>query len=270
MTMKHFVLTLAAFAVLGSQSAVAQNKVLNLSAETASLNVSQVADIDRPAQLSRYLFAGYNTLCLPMALTADQIEAAVPGAKIERLEAIAQDGDALCLYFADCTKQGVKAGQPYLIFSPKAQYLRVKNTDAASFCNEPAVVRKADGDGNQVTFSSGWTTRAKDGLYGIPAKQNVDVLESVLVRTTADQLFRPTRCGFNWEQQAPTAARLEIRHIGDISDVDGLKAVNSGAAIVDVYDLKGNIVLKQVKAGDAKMQLPAGVYIVGGEKVTVK
>ena len=76
--MKHFVLILAAMAVMGSQSALAQKKVVNLSAETSSMNVSLMANTDQTVQLSRYLYAGYNTLCMPMSLSGDQMAQAVP------------------------------------------------------------------------------------------------------------------------------------------------------------------------------------------------
>ncbi len=268
--MKHFVLILAAMAVMGSQSALAQKKVVNLSAETTSINASLVADADRTVQISRYLYAGYNSLCLPMSLSGDQMAEAVPGIKIERLAAIRQEGTTLCLYFTDCTGEGIQAGMPYLIFTPASKYLRVKNTDAANCSTDINTVRMADGEGNEVTFGSSWNMRRQEGLYGIPAKQNVEVLESVLVRTTADQAFRPTCCGFDWESQSATATALEIKHVSSLSEVTGLKSVAAGSALTDVYDLKGQLVRRQVNAADAKASLPAGVYIIGGEKVTVK
>ena len=268
--MKHFVLILTAMAVMGSQSALAQKKVMNLSAETTTMNVSAVANTDQTVQISRYLFAGYNTLCLPMSLSGAQLEQAVPGIKVERLAAIREEGSTLCLYFVDCTSEGVEAGMPYLIFSPTTKYMRVKNTDASGFSTDPATIRMADGEGNQITFSSSWNTRKKDGLSGIPAKQNVPVLESVLVRTTADLAFHPTRCGFNWESQSSTATSLEIKHVSNLSEVTALKSASIEGAPVNVYDLKGNIVKRNVKAGDAKSALPTGVYIIGGEKVTVR
>ena len=45
--MKHFVLTLAAAALMFSQGAVAQNRVRNLSTETSSLQVEQVMNTDQ-------------------------------------------------------------------------------------------------------------------------------------------------------------------------------------------------------------------------------
>lgn len=268
--MKHFVLILAAMAVMGSQNSLAQKKVVNLSAETTSMNVKLVENADQTVQVSRYLFAGYNTLCMPMTLNGDQMAEAVPGIRIERLATIRQEGSTLCLYFVDCTNEGIQAGMPYLIFSPTAKYLRVKNTDATDFSTDINTVRMTDNNGNEVTFSSSWDMRRVDGLYGIPAKQNVEVLESVLLRTTAEQSFRPTCCGFSWESQSATATSLEIKHVGSLSEITGIKVQKASNALTDVYDLKGHLVRKQVKAANAKANLPAGIYIIGGEKVTVK
>jgi len=269
--MKHFVLMLAAVAVLGSQSVMAQNKVKNISAESAKMDVAKIENVEQPIKLSRYLYAGYNTLCLPMSLSAEQLEQAVPGARIERLVAIGQEGATLNLYFADCTTEGIEAGMPYLIFSPTKKYMRVKNTDATHFSTEASVVRMSDAEGNELLFGSSWEMRQRDGLYGIPAKQNVEILESVLMRTTGDQAFYPTRCSFNWERQSSTASQIEIQHIGSLSETTGIQQLNKlGAARVDVYDLKGNVVMQQVKASEAQSLLPAGIYVVGGKKVIVR
>ena len=260
----------AAVAVLGIQSTFAQNRVKNISAESAKLDVAQVENVGQTVKLSRYLYAGYNTLCLPMSMSAEQLQEAVPGAKIERLAAIGQEGNTLNLYFIDCTTEGIDPGMPYLIFSPTAKYLRMKNTDAASFSTEASVVRMADGEGNQVTFGSSWEMRQRDGLYGIPAKQNVQILESVLIRTTADQAFYPTRCGFFWESQSASATQIEIKHSGSMEETTALQTLKGNKGLVDVYDLKGNVVLQQVKASEVSSVLPAGIYLIGGQKVIVK
>ena len=268
--MKKFLLILAAMAVVGGQSSFAQTKVLKLSAETSKLNVAQGGGEEQDVQLSRYLFAGYNTLCLPISVSAEQLKEQLPGIKLERLGAIRQEGSTLCLYFVDCTSEGVEAGMPYLIYSPQKKYLSVKSNGPRRLAADASTVRMTDGNGNQVNFSGSWDTRLKEGLYGIPAQQNREVLESVLIRTTAEQAFRPTRCSFNWESQSSTAANLEIRHVSTLGDVTGVKSLNAADALVDVYDLKGNILVKQVKLSDAKASLPAGIYIIGGEKVTIR
>ena len=252
---------LAMMAVAMFNTATAQNRVKNLYTETQTLKVEQLQDAATPVQMNRYLYAGYNTLCLPMTLNAEQLAATAKDIRVERLEAIRQEGSTLRLYFVDCTSEGIEAGVPYLLFSPTRQYLRVKNTDANLINTEIHAVRMDDGQGNRVTFSSSWNMRQKDGLYGIPAKQNVEILESVLVRTTGEQAFLPTRCGFSWEQQSPTAQTLEIVHTSG-AEVTGIKDVKQNATNDNrYYDLNG----RTTSAPSQK-----GVYIHNGKQVVVK
>ena len=256
--MKQLVLTMTAALLMGSMSATAQNRVKNLYTETQQLKVEQVLNTEQPVQLSRYLMAGYNTLCLPLSMDAQQLAATAKGIRVECLEAIRQEGNVLSLYFVDCTDQGIEAGVPYLVFSPTAQYLRARNTEANAAGTELRTIRMSDGQGNQVAFGSSWELRTKEGLYGIPAKQNVAVLESVLIQTTSDQSFLPTRCGFNWEEQAPSATKLEIKHASQ-SDVTAIKGISRDQRNADgeAYDLNGRRLSAPVK----------GINIIGGKKV---
>lgn len=252
---------LAMMAVAMFNTATAQNRVKNLYTETQTLKVEQLQDTATPVQMNRYLYAGYNTLCLPVTLNAEQLAATAKDIRVERLEAIRQEGSTLRLYFVDCTSEGIEAGVPYLIFSPTRQYLKVKNTDANLINTEIHAVRMDDGQGNRVTFSSSWNMRQKDGLYGIPAKQNVEILESVLVRTTGEQAFLPTRCGFSWEQQSSTAQTLEIVHTNR-AGITGIKDVKQNATNDSrYYDLNG----RTTSAPSQK-----GVYIHNGKQVVVK
>lgn len=257
--LKHYLFAMAMAAMLGSQSATAQNKVKNLYAESQSLKVEQVENQAQPVQLNRYLFAGYNTLCLPMSLSASQLNAS--NIRAERLTAIRQEGSTLCLYFVDCTDEGLEAGVPYLIYSPVKQYLRIKNTDANRIDSELRTIRLSDDKGNQIAFGSSWEKRSKNGLYGIPAKQNVTPLESVLVRTTEDLSFLPTRCGFNWESQSESADKLEIRH-ATASEVTAISTLTNDAVKGqgDAYDLSGRRITQTTK----------GISIVNGKKIVNK
>ena len=256
--MKHYLFAMVMAAVLGSQSATAQNKVKNLYADSQSLHVEQVENQEQSVQLNRYLFAGYNTLCVPMSVSASQLNAS--GIRAERLTAIRQEGSTLCLYFVDCTSEGMVAGVPYLIYSSTEQNLRIKNTDSR-IDTELKTIRHSDGQGNQVSFGSSWEKRSKSGLYGIPAKQDVTPLESVLVRTTEDLSFLPTRCGFNWESQSVSADKLEIRHI-TASEATAINALSNDAVNnkANAYDLSGRRITQTSK----------GISIINGKKVVNK
>lgn len=243
-----------------STSAFAQNRVKNIYASSDKLDMELMQNNEQTVRLNRYFFAGYNTLCLPFSLTADQLAVAAKDMKVERLAAIQQQGETLYLYFVDCTADGIQAGMPYLVYSPTSQYLRVNNTDVLTYDTELKTVRMSDNNGNVVTFGSGWERTGKAGRYGIPAKQDVTPLESVLIRTNAEQAFLPTRCGFMWDQQSSTAVRLEIKHaaLSDVTAINSIAQDNASDAIN--YDLQGRKATNSSK----------GIRIQNGKKIVVK
>ena len=244
-----------------STVAFAQNKVKYIYASDPTLDVELMQNSEQTVQLNRYFFAGYNTLCLPFSLTAEQVAAAAKDLKIECLVGIKQEGDILNLYFVECTADGIQAGIPYLIYSPISQYMRVKNTDVLNFDSEVKAVCMADDKGNVVTFGSSWESIEKAGRYGIPAKQDVTPLESVLLKTDADKIFLPTRCGFSWDNQAPTANELKIRHAASMGDVTAILGVNQDdSSDGDYYNLQGQKVSKDAK----------GIRVQEGKKTVVK
>ena len=254
--MKHTFIALLASAICLTASA----QVKYVSTNTTKLNVEQLQDQSKAAQVSRYFFAGYNTLCLPMSMSAEQLSEAAPGVTVERLTAIGQEGNVLNLYFTDCTASGIEAGVPYLVYSPKEQTLRFKNTDAMTLSTELKAVRMIDGQGNQVTFSSSWEAMTKEGRYGIPAQQNVYPLESVLVRTEGDKTFLPTRCGFSWDEQSSTANELKIKHVA-LSEATAITGIEVEKTTGEAYDLNGRKMSGQMKKG---------IYVIDGEKRVVK
>lgn len=234
-----------------SANTFAQRQVKNVYASTDKLNLEQLQNTEQTVQLNRYLFAGYNTLCMPMSMTAEQLG----DIKVERFSGIKQEGDVLNLYFVECTNEGIQAGVPYLVYSPKSQYLRIKNSDALNFNSNLTSIHMSDNAGNTVTFGSNWETVKKFGLYGIPAQQNVTPLEAVLIRTEADKAFLPTRCGFSWDKQASSAQQLRIVHLTQ-SDITALKSVNIQTTSSDAYDLSGR-----------KVTNTKGLRIQDGKKV---
>ena len=253
--MKKLLLTLVV-ATAVSTTAFAQNKVKNIYASASKLDIEMLQNNEQNVQLNRYLFAGYNTLCLPMSLTAEQLG----DIKVERFAGIQQEGNVVKLYFVECTNEGIQAGVPYLVYSPKSQYLRVKNSDVMTIDNQLKAVCMSDNRGNVVTFGSGWETIGKEGRYGIPAQQKVTPLEAVLMKTTAEQKFLPTRCGFTWNKQNASAEELQIVHLAQ-ADVTAIQSVNMQKADDGIYyNLQG-----QKMSKDAK-----GLRIQNGKKTIVK
>ena len=249
--MKQLLLAMVMATAVGT-TAFAQNKVKNVYASSSKLDIEMLQS-DQTIQLNRYFFAGYNTLCLPMSVSAEQLG----DIKIERFAGIKQEGNVLNLYFVECTSDGIQAGVPYLVNSPKSQYLRVKNSDAMTIDNQLKTIHMSDNNGNVVTFGSGWETIEKVGRYGIPAQQDVTPLEAVLVRTNADKKFLPTRCGFTWDQQNASAKELRIVHLAasEVTTINSIKTQNTTTE--NIYDLSGRKVNKTAK----------GLRIQDGKKV---
>lgn len=263
-------ITLALLTMLAMQTASAQStKYVFTSSQT--LNTKPLTEAGQAFQLNRTLLAGYNTICLPVSLDAEQLQAAAKDVQLERLVSIKQEGDVLNLYFMDCTKEGVQAGVPYLIYSPTVQNLKVKSGQCGATDLEIKNITLNDDNGNQVTFNSSWTAIQAEGRYGIPAQQDAYILESVLIRTDADKTFLPTRCGFIWNKQSVTATSLNIKHVTSMSGIEtSIAKLQAAGTKVDIYDTKGALVKKQTTVSDAISTLPTGIYVIGGEKFAVK
>ena len=230
-----------------STTALAQKRVTNIYASSPKLDLELMQNSEQTVQLKRYFFAGYNTLCLPFSLTADQVATVAKDLRVERLAGIHQQGETLNLYFVDCTSDGIQAGVPYLVYSPTSQYLCVRNNEVLNIGAELKAVRMSDDNGNTVTFGSSWESMEKMGRYGIPAKQDVTPLESILIKTNADKTFLPTRCGFTWDQQAPSVSNLEIKHatMGEVTAIMGIAQDNAAGG--NYYDLQGRKLTKTSK-----------------------
>ena len=85
-------------------------------------------------------------------------------------------------------------------------------------------------------------------------------MEAVLIKTTAEQKFLPTRCGFTWDMQNSTAKELRIVHLS-ASEVTALKNVTMKTNADDnLYDLNGRKVSQTSK----------GLLIQNGKKTVVK
>ena len=268
--MKKITLALMAAVVLCAP-ALAQQKTRHIFTSSNTLNLETLETSGQETTLHRTLLAGYNSICLPMTLNAEQLQQAAPGVQLERLAKIQQEGNTLTLVFLDCTAEGLQAGTPYLIFSPKLQTLRANSTEAVAVSTQLRNVTKTDNQGNQVTFGSSWESLRVEGRYGIPAQQEAYPLQSILVRTEADKTFLPTRCGFTWDKQAANATQIEIKHVTSLDGTEtSIEKMQAANAVEDVYDTQGILVLKHANVNSALQSLPQGIYVIRGQKVAVK
>ena len=100
--------------------------------------------------------------------------------------------------------------------------------------------------------------------------QDADELQSILICTTGDKTFLPTRCGFTWDSQSATAQAIEIKHITDLAGEETcIKELQTKDAIVDIYNTQGAMVQSKANINKAMKTLPRGIYVINGLKVAV-
>ncbi|MEE1270996.1 MAG: hypothetical protein U0K28_08250 [Prevotellamassilia sp.] len=93
---------------------------------TASLPTSPLAD--QTVTLDRKVYSGWNTFCVPFALTQTQLEEAYGnGAVAKYLSGVTTDGAAATLHFTPEEEDGIEANKAYLL------YLTADVTEAKTF-----------------------------------------------------------------------------------------------------------------------------------------
>ena len=93
---------------------------------TASLPETELAD--QTITLNRNLYSGWNTFCVPFALTQEQLEEAYgSGAVAKYLSGVTTDGAAATLHFTPEEGDGIEANKAYLL------YLTADVTEAKTF-----------------------------------------------------------------------------------------------------------------------------------------
>lgn len=243
---------LAAIIGLATLNANAVRKIVSTS--TATLKTEQIT-VD--TQVSRYFIAGYNTICLPFSVSAEDLQQAVgEGVMLEKLVGV--EGSELL--FMDVTEGGIEAGKPYLIYCPTTKFAYFTNKDS-QVLSQPSAITVGG-----VSMTSYFNTAKPTGIWGIPAKQDTDILQSVLVEVNSDKQFLPTRCGISCKN----IMNPVIKHIASMNGGETIIAnLYAKNAVVDVYSTNGTLVSKGIRMNDTQ-SLPKGIYVVNGVKFMVK
>lgn len=251
---RTFAALVATFAINASTSAqrtITFNTFNRINFEALTNEVSTI-------RLTRNFYAGYNTLCLPFSMSAEELQSIMgEGVMLEKLVK-AQGGQ---LTFLDVTEEGIEAGMPYLIYSPKAQFV-VFRTSNRGIKTAPITVNVGE-----ASMSGMYAPTQEMNLFGIPAQQETDLLQSILIRTVADKTFLPTRCSISYEGASEVPTILHVTSLGDQTAISQLKAKNMK---VDVYTVGGTLVKSGVGMNDAMTTLPKGIYVVNGQKFMVR
>lgn len=193
----------------------------------------------------------WNTLCLPFALSASQIETTYGiGSYVQELTGL--EGEALCF---STTDNGTQANVPCLLYVPSAcaneEYMYGSVTVMPT-SETPEVV--ADG----VRFLGNYTGyRSATGLYGITP-------DSRIRHGGTGAMLQGFRACLDLSGTArPTV--LYIRH-NDTTGMSGIQTNNAGTCY-DVYTSDGRLLRKNVRCSEAETGLPHGIYITDHQKI---
>ena len=173
-----------------SSALMAQSSNLYISSYSAA-NVEKCDGQTKNVTMSREMFKGWNTLCLPVSLTAEEVKAAFgDDCKLEALQGVTANGNTYYLDFQNATE--VKANIPYLVYYAKENGVaKIKANDAkVEYVAEPKQTFNVAG----ATISLVGATKIvqAEGLYGIYAKDNAEA-KFVNVDVT-NSAFPVTRC----------------------------------------------------------------------------
>ena len=201
----------------------------------------------------RRLSAGWNTLCLPFALTAGAVEAAFgEGSRVETFTAW-RDG---ALHFAPAP-DGVTAHEPCLLHAPADK--TEGETQLGNVSVEPVPEGGAASQQDGARFAGNYDgTATAAGLYGVTPDDRI-------VRGGAEAVLKSFRAAFDLPATAATAA-LRLVHDGT-TDIGAAPATATGTT--DVHTIDGRLVKKNVAAGEATQGLRPGIYIINKKKTII-
>ena len=224
--------------------------------------------------VKRTIKAGnWNTICLPFAMTADQVKVAFgEGVQLADFNGCEFDGNkdtpSTFIHVKFVTASAIEANHPYLIkVSDPISEFKVDNVTINAEAN-PGI------DKDEVTYQIGRDTYHKYNSFlgtfvptSVP-KGALYINSNKFYYSTGASTVKGFRGYFDfqvsWLEEQPYGAKIDILVDGDATSIEDFKV----KSVVDgIYDLSGRKI--QLENGDLN-KLQKGVYIIDGKKVTIK
>lgn len=259
--MKKFYM-IALMAVMALTASAQQ--ALNLSSYSGT-NIDRYDGTECNVTFNRIYFTGWNTISVPFSVSESELnEVFGSDCRLEKLVDVAGEGNTLTLTFQDCKAGGIQANTPYILyFSGEIQNKKI--TKAAVLTAAPSELTfVARGTGETVQMVGAQMRTEGTGLYGVLAKDNGDA--KFVSVDNIENGFYASRCFVR--VSTGNDAQLVTRHIA-AGEVSRISDVVKGNEVVDVYSISGVKVASAVNA-QRIAQLPAGIYVVNGQKIMVK
>lgn len=248
--MKRFLLSAAMVAALSASAQTVRPQYITTMGET--LNIENA--LTPKAVMTRTIYQGYNTVCLPYSLSSEEVvQAFGEGVTLETPVGAVVENGAFTLCFADCTCEGIEAGKPYLLYSPAIKVARMTYNNSTSV-QHPLTVSISDNQGNTATFMGSFERLNPVGTWAIPAVAG-EIPANLLCCDGARRL-NPTRCFFTWDTQNGQANTMAIKHVsaGEVAGLNGVTITDAEGAMYNT-------------AGQRVNNAQRGVMIKNGRKV---
>ena len=264
--MKNFTLKtvfLAAMALVLAVNAGAQTVI------TSTVSPKDLAAYDEQTidlTIYRYIYKGWNTICLPVSLTEAQInEIFGEECRLETLVGVESTGTASKLNFKDVKRDGLKAKTPYILYSTMDDGVRTIHLPEAYVTVGDVELSFIDNTGTTVQFSGATEKQGTEGMYGIIAKDNQS---AAFVEASHVPQIYASRCYIKYNG-GDTGQLLTSNHLD--YDMTGIEAAVAAAkdGPVDVYNVSGVRIAAGVTPAELQ-KLPKGVYVIKGQKIWVK
>lgn len=163
---------LAAALLTVSSMVMAQSQKLFISSYS-NTNIVQNDGQKKNVTMNRTMFNGWNTLCVPVNLSAEQLkEAFGADCKVECLAGVTVTGNTYTLNFQKV--DAVKANTPYIVyFNGENKVVKIQADDAeVQYVAEPKQSFQVGGATISLNGATKQTQQA--GIYGIYAKDNAE------------------------------------------------------------------------------------------------
>ena len=257
-------LLLLAALTCGTLASNAQG-ILNLSTYSGT-DLTRYAGKNYNVKVNRYVFAGWNTISLPFDLDATLLnETFGSDCRLEQLAGVENDGQNVRLNFRDCKAQGIKAGQPYILYvTGENRTVSFTAPDATIVDTPTDLTFTVQGTGERVTMSGTPFKRDSQGVYGILARDNAEAAFVNVDDITTG--FYATRCYI--KLSGGNTALLTTNHIGADDGSTNVADLLTPGERVTVYNISGVPVATDATISDLN-RLQPGIHTIKGKKVTI-
>lgn len=203
-------------------------------------------------QFTRTFKSGWNTLILPFATTAAQLGAE----EVDQLSSLSTNHN--WVNFEEVESGELAANVPYLVKFADAQEVTLYYGGEVTTAGSLTTTASATSGNGQVSYVGNYVASMDmNGKYGLYMDQ--------IVQGGTNALLPSTACYFDFKNIANPAALSVKFGNGETTSISTITAP-AAAAGTGVYNLQG---IKLNNTGSTA-GLPAGLYIVNGQKVLVK